>query len=625
MSYPGPAGPAAPRRRRSLVPIVAAVIAGVLLIVGIRWFTTRNDEPGADTGSGPTTAATAAPPAREGCTRVTVAASSEKAALLDQLAQSYNAAGRTVDGACYDVAVTSVASGTAEARLAQGWDESLDGPAPDAWTPAASTWVSLLASDLTAKDRPTILPADAITAPRSIVSTPLVLAMPEPMARALGWPDTPIGWSDVLALAKDPQGWAAKGHPEWGRFTLGKTNPTVSTSGLAATIGTLVAATGTSSDLTQAALQRPEVQQYLKDVETAVIHYGDTTLTYLTNLQHADDAGAALGYVSAVAVEEKSVLDYNAGNPSGNPATLGDHAPPAVPLVAVYPKEGTLDSDSPYVILDAPWSSPERQAGAQDFMDFLLRPEQQKVFTDANFRSADRRPGEPITSSPYLIADGVTISLNPPGPAVLRDVRELWTQVRKPARVLVVMDVSGSMASESGYGSESKLDLAKKAATSALTQLTDTDQMGLWAFTTDLPTPDTITAELVDVGPLAQTRQPIVDAIASLTPLNGTPLYAATREAAAAMNAQNDPNSINAVVVLTDGRNEFTDNDLDGLRRELSAGAREDGVRVFTIAYGPDADLATLQQISEASRAAAYDARNPTSIDKVFSDVLSNF
>ncbi|ACV80249.1 substrate-binding and vWA domain-containing protein [Nakamurella multipartita] len=618
MSYPP--GQAGPRKRSNVVPIVAAVIAGVLLIVGIRWFTTRGDD--STSGSGPTTTATGAPPPRDGCTRVTVAASSEKAALLQQMAQTYHSSGRTVDGKCFDVQVNSVASGTAEANLAQGWDEALDGPAPDAWTPAASTWVSLLASDLTAKDRPTILPAEAA---KSIVSTPLVLAMPEPMARALGWPDAQIGWSDVLALAKDPQGWAAKGHPEWGRFTLGKTNPTVSTSGLAATIGTLVAATGTSSDLTEAALQRPEVQQYLKDVETAVIHYGDTTLTYLTNLQHADDSGAALGYVSAVAVEEKSVLDYNAGNPSGNPATLGDHAPPKVPLVAVYPKEGTLYSDSPFVILDAPWSTADKQAGAQDFMEFLLLPEQQKVFTEANFRTADHQPGEPITSSPYLIADGVTIALNPPGPSVLRDVRALWTQVRKPARVLVVMDVSGSMASESGYGSESKLDLAKKAATSALGQLTDTDQMGLWAFTTDLPTPDTITADLVGVGPLAQTRQPIIDAISSLTPLNGTPLYAATREAAKAMNAQKDPNSINAVVVLTDGRNEYTDNDLDGLLRELNASAEEDGVRVFTIAYGPDADLATLQEISEASRAAAYDARNPTSIDKVFSDVLSNF
>ena len=31
------------------------------------------------------------------------------------------------------------------------------------------------------------------------------------------------------------------------------------------------------------------------------------------------------------------------------------------------------------------------------------------------------------------------------------------------------------------------------------------------------------------------------------------------------MNACPDPASINAVVVLTDGRNEYTDNDLDGL------------------------------------------------------------
>jgi Ca-activated chloride channel family protein len=191
--------------------------------------------------------------------------------------------------------------------------------------------------------------------------------------------------------------------------------------------------------------------------------------------------------------------------------------------------------------------------------------------------------------------------------------------------VLVVMDVSGSMSGDSGSGGKTKLDLAKTAATTALGQLVDTDQVGFWVFTTDLPTPTTITADLVDVGPLSQTRQPIIDAIAGLTPLNGTPLYAATALAADEMNATQDPASINAVVVLTDGRNEYTDNDLDGLIRQLSSSATENGVRVFTIAYGPDADLATLQQISEASRAAAYDARNPATIDKVFADVLSNF
>ena len=200
-------------------------------------------------------------------------------------------------------------------------------------------------------------------------------------------------------------------------------------------------------------------------------------------------------------------------------------------------------------------------------------------------------------------------------------------EVRKSARVLVLMDVSGSMASDSGSGGKSKLDLAKSAATTALGQLVDTDQVGLLGVhhRTCRP-PTTITADLVDVGPLSQTRQPITDAIAGLTPLNGTPLYAATKLAADEMNASQDPASINAVVVLTDGRNEYTDNDLDGL---ISATAgqrrRRTGSGSSRIAYGPDADLATLQQISEASRAAAYDARNPATIDKVFANVLSNF
>ena len=152
---------------------------------------------------------------------------------------------------------------------------------------------------------------------------------------------------------------------------------------------------------------------------------------------------------------------------------------------------------------------------------------------------------------------------------MLRDVRSLWAEVRKSARVLVLMDVSGSMASDSGSGGKSKLDLAKSAATTALDQLVDTDQVGFSVFTTDLPTPNTITADLVDVGPLSATRQPITDAIAQLTPMNGTPLYAATQLAAETMNASRDPSLINAVVVLTDGRNEYTDNDLNGLISQL--------------------------------------------------------
>jgi Ca-activated chloride channel family protein len=354
------------------------------------------------------------------------------------------------------------------------------------------------------------------------------------------------------------------------------------------------------------------------------VHYGDTTLTYLANLQRADDSGAALGYLSAAAVEEKSVLDYNAGNPSGDPATLGQHAAPKVPLVAVYPKEGTLYSDSPYVVLNAPWSTDQKKAGAADFLAYLQQADQQKLFTDNFFRTADHQPGEAITSSPYLIADGVKITLNPPGPEVLAKVRSVWSEVRKPARVLMLLDVSGSMAADSGNG-QSKLDLAKTAAASALGQLVDRDQVGLWTFTTDMGTPTDITNELVPIAPLAENRTALVDAVQNLVPLNGTPLYAATKLAVDDMNGSLDAASINAVVLLTDGRNEYSDQDLQGLVDKLTQGSLEHGVRVFSIAYGADADLATLQQISQASQAAAYDARDPANITKVFANVLSNF
>ncbi len=50
--------------------------------------------------------------------------------------------------------------------------------------------------------------------------------------------------------------------------------------------------------------------------------------------------------------------------------------------------------------------------------------------------------------------------------------------------------------------------------------------------------------------------------------------------------------TINAIVVMTDGKNEYPeDNDLDGLIRPARRPVPEDGVRVFTIAYGQDADL----------------------------------
>jgi Ca-activated chloride channel homolog len=83
------------------------------------------------------------------------------------------------------------------------------------------------------------------------------------------------------------------------------------------------------------------------------------------------------------------------------------------------------------------------------------------------------------------------------------------------------------------------------------------------------------------------------------------------------------------VLLLSDGRNEDDrNNDLDGLLRFLrgqNEGQSSRPVRVFPIAYGGDADLGTLKRIAESTNAAAYDAADPTTIEKVFVAVVSNF
>jgi Ca-activated chloride channel homolog len=606
-----------PSSRRNPLPLVIAVVVGLAAIIGVYAILK-----GVTGHSGSNTGTTGQTVHRAGCTPLAIAASSEKAALLGQLANAYNGSTRTYGGnKCGDVSVESLASGAAMQALAQGWDAQRDGgPAPQVWTPASSTWLALLRQQAVVNDRAIALPDEK---PASIAQTPLVLAMPKPMAQALGWPTKPIGWAEILNLTRNPKGWGAVGHPEWGAFRLGKTNPHLSTSGLNATIGAYFAATGRSSDLTEADLARPAVLDFVKGVESGVVHYGDTTLTFLANLADADARGQGLSYISAVTIEEKSVYDYNTGNPSGDPKTRGQGRRPQVPLVAVYPKEGTLLSDNPYIELGG--MSDDQKAAAEDFLAYLHEPAQQKRFTDAAFRSYEGRPGSALTTANGMLPDAKFTAISPPAAPVTAKALSTWDTQRKRAKVLLVLDVSGSMAELTGSGA-SKLDLAKQAVRQSIGLFAPDDQVGLWTFSTEREAGGLPYTERVPIGPVAQTSGAIRGAVDGLHAEGGTALYATTRAAQQAMLAANDPSRINAIVVLTDGQNEYPrDSDLNRLLHDLDASHLENSVRVFTIAYGDQADLGTLRKIATSSRAAAYDASNPSTITKVLTNVISNF
>jgi Ca-activated chloride channel homolog len=610
-----------PSGLRRRLPLIIAAVVGVVLVLVVRAAVTGGSGSGGGSSAG--SGGTVPPRADRGdCIPLNVTASSEKAALLSGIADDYDRTDRRVNGKCVDVRVRSKASGGAAEALARGWNDAVDGPRPDVWSPASSSWTVILRQRTSAQDRGDLVPDDI----QSIAQTPLVIAMPQPMAAALGWPQKPLGWGDVLALARDPRGWGARGHAEWGTFKLGKTNPNFSTSGLNATIGTYFAATGRSSDLTEKDVSDPKVVAYVKRIEGSVVHYGDTTLTFLENLYSAAAKGQGLTYISAVTVEEKSVWDYNQGNPSGDPKTLGQRGKPRIPLVAVYPKEGTLLSDNPYVVLTAEWVDDAKRAAAKDFLDYVRQPAQQKRFTDAAFRSYDGKPGAPITQANGLLPDQKISIIDPPAPAVLDKVAQSWNALRKRARVLMVIDVSGSMNTPVPATGRSRIELAKQAALKAVTQLAPDDQLGLWVFSTPRSGSSQPWVELVPTGDVRSVLPEFTSKVSGLAAEGGTALYATTRAAVQSVQSSFDRDKINAVVLLTDGKNEYSaDNNLDSLLTDLAPEDTDTAVRVFPIAYGGQADLDVLQKIAAASRAAAYDASNPASIDNVLTAVLSNF
>ncbi len=608
-----------------------AGLAVVLLVVGATACSGDDDPPTASVRE-PDDAVDLGDPGD--CVVVDLAVSSEKATLMNELAREFNGsdAAQLEGGRCAFARPQTKASGLAADLLSEEWDEDAEGPRPVVWSPAASSWGAVVNQRRTADGREAIV-GDA----EPFMQTPLVIAMPEPMADALGYPEEPVGWADLIRLARDPQGWAAFGHPEWGPFRLGKTNPNFSTSGLSALIAQAYASAGKTEGLSTEDLNQATVEESARAVESAVVHYGDTTLTFLNNWYRTDERGTSLTYVSAAAVEEKSVIDYNRGNPDGNLDPGERPQPPTIPLVAIYPEEGTIYSDNPYIVLDAEWVSEEERLAAGVFEEFVKSPANQEQVLEFGFRpgNPDVALADPISPDLRVDPNQPSTLLETPEPEVLVDLLDRWDDQRKSARVTIVLDVSGSMGDPASPGGpETKLELAKQAATTALDHFKDEDEVGLRIFTTGLGGDGTASyVDLAPPEPIAQNRERLRREIDAQLPRDGTPLYEVTQATFDEAVEDYDPMRINAVVVLSDGVNEDLDSSddeeqLDALissLRESTSSELAKPIRIFPIAYGDAADLDVLREIAEASNSTVYDASDPATIDRVFAAVVSNF
>ncbi len=250
---------------------------------------------------------------------------------------------------------------------------------------------------------------------------------------------------------------------------------------------------------------------------------------------------------------------------------------------------------------------PQARAGAAAFVAYTRTAPARKKIVTAGLRSGDvMDPASPELGS-------------------TADALDQWSRIRKRSRVLLLFDVSDSMGDNSDpkdSHSPTKIALAKRALLAALSELAPDDEVGLRIFTTDVRnSASPFWADVVPIGRFDRRRRPLMRAIGELAPRKGSPLYAAARDGYDTMAAGYDRNRINAVVMLSDGYNE---NDRDNDRRGLLADLH-DPIRMFTISYSPDADLATLRRIAQATNARSYDATDPKMIDDVYRAALANF
>src|SRR6185369_13997803 len=126
---------------------------------------------------------------------------------------------------CAAITVDTRDSAVMAQALGTDWDTT-KGPQPDVWVPDSTAWVDRASTAPTAERMmPDLQP--------SLARSPTVIAMPKPMAEALGWPDKDLSWQDLInKIASDPAGWGKYGKQEWGPFRFGMTDPLKSTAGL---------------------------------------------------------------------------------------------------------------------------------------------------------------------------------------------------------------------------------------------------------------------------------------------------------------------------------------------------------------------------------------------------------
>nr|WP_205861639.1 substrate-binding domain-containing protein [Planosporangium flavigriseum] len=517
---------------------------------------------------------------------VSVAATSEIApAIRATTAEASDAELRLADK-CVSVDVVAADSADVAAAVASHHQSSLGGlgkasgktKVPDVWIPDSSMWLSRLRSG-----GPGWVPDDA----PSVASSPVVLALPEPVAKTLGWPNKRFTWNDLFPrLTSDT------------RLRTGIVEPSRDAAGLSG----LLALAGTG-DVAAGSTGRQTTIGALRSLAT-----GRATLReeLVSRFPPSIDVTTLAKSLSAAPLTEQTVITYNARQP-------------VAPLAALYVDPAPVPLDYPFAVM--PGTSVDKATAAGAVLGLLAGDAYRNRLAAVGLRGDDGGIGAGFAApkgAPTLTAP-VTVA---PDPGRVDTVLATWSAVTSPGRMLAVIDVSGSMLQPvPTAGGATREQVTVEAAQRGLALFDDNWAAGLWIFSTQLAG-DADFQQLVPVGPLADQRRQLLNALGGITPKRdgGTGLYDTTLAAYRAVKAGWDPSRVNSVVIMTDGKNDDEVGlSLNQLLEELKKAvdpARP--IEIIAIGIGNDVSEVELRRITDTTGGGTFIAPDPGKIGDIF-------
>ena len=549
------------RRRRSDATrrgvsngVIAALIAVVVLVGGVilwRFFgdamSRRSQE--------------AAQKCVQGTATVAVVADSAIADHVKEFATTYNSQATPVGDKCVNVVVTQTGSEAVVNGLAGTWPSDL-GERPALWIPASSIPSARLQA---------VAGKQIVSDARSLVTSPVVLAVRPPLAGALGEQN----WAALPPLQTNPAALDAMNLPGWGSLRLALPND-------GASDATYLAAEAVATSSAPPGAPPTAGLGPVSALLGGQPQLADNTAAGAFNALIAPEDPAAAA-VHAVVLTEQQLFSRSSALPDAK-NTVAEWIPAGPVAVA----------DFPTVLLAGDWLSEEQQSAASEFARFMAKPEQLDALAKAGFRAEGTTPpsndvvGFPTLAATLPIADDATRA------AIAAAVTPAAAST---TTVILNQGLSGD------EGGRPRLANVTAALSNRIRALPPGTVVGLWTFDGADSRPVVPTGPLSDdVG--GQPRSAALTGLLDgLTPTGGGAVSFTTLPRAYTDALANyRPGQPNSILVITQGPH--TDKTLDGagLQNYLQSAADPNRpVTINVIDFGGDPDRPVWEAVTQLS------------------------